>query len=288
MVDTDAMRGVGWVMALGVAASACDFGSLASLSEEQADPAPNELTYQARAIWDVYDVTKATDADVKNAISNILEEVKMANPPLTDKMGPLLTSDLALIGFGSRNPSTAQGMLLIDSISCSLDQIRQLVVAKNQTVLYPNLYDAYDREYTSSVQDFLSGASPTVTWQTTYTGDALGYVYNATLTGGARNVQGAMPDGSPVLLARTYLDMPADFTQGGGDGSFQQDYQIELYYATSPSSVIHFYGLWRDFQVNNLTSAADLYINLILGELEDFDTRSGLVCKNMSPQPAFQ
>jgi hypothetical protein len=114
------------------------------------------------------------------------------------------------------------------------------------------------------------------------------------VTGGARNVTAAMPDGSNVVMARSFLNMPANFTQGGGDSGFSQDYQVELYYENKDpmtgkvSGVTHFYAVWRDFHIGTLNSSYDLYINLILGELQDFDTRSGLVCKNMNPQPAFQ
>jgi len=91
-----------------------------------------------------------------------------------------------------------------------------------------------------------------------------------------------------VFLDRAYLQEPAVFTAGGGDSAFDQDYQIELYYERAPGRTLHFYALWRQFNISTLTSESDLYVNIVLGNLSDFDDRSSKVCKDNAPAPTFQ
>ncbi len=264
---------------------ACDFGTLADLNQNEATQGADELTSQARAIWRVYDAQKSTDDDVKKAIAGIEGIVQRAGVPTQVRLDSLTKDDLALVGRGDKDPSTAQGMLLIHEIDCSLDQLAKLVIATNQTTLYPDLYDSYTRSYTSDVQGFLGGA-PTVAWTTQYQASALSRTYLSTVIGSARRVPGAMPSGAPVFLDRAYLPDAAKFIKGD-DSGFDQDYQVELYYERSPGVTLHFYALWRDFHIGTLTSESDLYVNIVLGNLSDFDVRSSKLCKDGTPQPAF-
>jgi hypothetical protein len=264
--------------------AACDFGTLADLNQNEAAQGADELTTQALQIWRTYDATKATDADVKKAVENIEAIVARNGMPLQVRLGSLTKEDLALVGI-NRDPATAQGMLLVHEIGCTLDQIAKLVVAKNQTTLYPDLYDTYSRDYTGDIQAFLGGA-PTVTWTTHYQASALSRTYQSTVLGSARRVPGAMPNGNPVFIDRAYLPEPAVFIKGD-DSGFDQDYQVELYWEASPGRTIHYYALWRDFHIGTLTSESDLYVNIVLGNLSDFDIRSTKVCHDGAPAPEF-
>lgn len=279
------MRRSGLLLVAALSA-ACDFGTLDDLNSDQATQGGDELTSQARAIWSVYDAKK-TDDDVKKAIAGIEGVVARAGSlPVTVKIGQLAPEDLAAVGLQGKDPTHAQGMLLIKEIECSLDQLEKLVVAKNQTTLYPDLYDTYTRDYTSDVNAFLGGAA-TVDWKTHYQATALSRTYQADVLGGARRVPSALPSGARALMDRAYLPAPATFTQGN-DSAFDQDYQIELYYERSPGRTLHFYALWRQFNISTLTSESDLYINIVLGNLSDFDDRSTKICKDGAPAPAFQ
>jgi len=279
------MRRIG-VLAFAAALGACDFGTLADLNEDKAVQGADELTTQALGLWRNFDPMKASDLDVKKAIADIEGIVARNPPPLQVRLGPLSKDDLALVGI-DKDPSTAQGMLLIHEIDCSLDQISKLVIALNQTTIYPDLYDSYTRVYTSDVNGFLKGTPPTVTWTTNYQASALSRTYQSEVRGEGRFVGGAMPSGAPVFLDRAYLPHAAVFIKGD-DSGFDQDYQIELYYEIAPNKVMHFYALWRDFHITTVTSDTDLYVNLVLGNLSDFDVRSSKVCKDGTPQPAFQ
>lgn len=265
--------------------AACDFGTLADLSTNDAEQGTDESGQQALAIWRNYDVAKSDD-DVKTAIATVDQVVDRAgSKPVQVKILGLTQDDVRLVGLAA-DPAAAQGILLITELDCPLAQVEKLVIAKNQTTIYPGLYDKYERTYTSDVNAFLGGAN-TVSWTTAYTATALSRTYNANLHGGARYVKGANPLGGDVLLSRTVLDAPAIFTSGD-DAAFNQDYQIELYYERVPGKTIHFYGLWREFKVGGLTSKDDLYVNVVLGNLVDADTRTSKVCRENNPQPTFQ
>jgi hypothetical protein len=264
---------------------ACDFGTLDSLSEEEAVEGSPEVTEQSRALWKFYE--KGSDDTVKRAIDDVPGVIDRVGPlPIQVKIGDLTRDDLALVGQ-TRDPATPQGMLLVSDLGCSLDQVEKLVVAKNQTQLYPDLYDAYARTYTTSVQDFLGRRAPTVTWHTDYTASAVSRTYVAGLTGSARRVPGANPRGGDVILSRTVLDAPANFV-AGEDAEFNQDYQIELYFEIEPNKVRHLYALWREFRIAGLTAESDLYVNLVLGNLKDFDVRTSKICRDNNPPALFE
>jgi hypothetical protein len=267
---------------------ACDFGTLDDLSQDEAVEGADELTSQARTLWAVYDHAKYSNGDVKKAVAGLEGVVGRAGSlPVQVKLDALTKQDLALVGMGDKDPNAAQGMLLISELDCSLEQVEKLVVAKNQTDIYPGLYDSYTRTYVTSVDAFLTRAEPTVTWKTSYQATALDRTYQSVLTGGARFVPSAMPGGAPVLMARTVLDEPAKFIKGA-DSGFAQDYQLEVYYARGPQKTLHFYALWRDFHVSTLASSSDLYVNVVLGNLSDFDVRTSKVCREGKPAPTFQ
>ena len=264
---------------------ACDFGTLDSLSEEEAVEGSPEVTEQSRAIWKFYE--KGSDDTVKRAIDDVQGVIDRVGPlTIQVKIGDLTKDDLDLVGKTS-DPATPQGMLLVADINCSLDQVEKLVVAKNQTELYPGLYDEYKRTFTTSFQDFFSKKSPTITWHTDYTASAVSRTYVAGLTGSARRVPGASPRGGDVVLSRTVLDAPANFISGE-DAEFNQDYQIELYFEIEPGKVRHLYALWREFRIAGLTAESDLYVNLVLGNLKDFDVRTSKICRDNNPVATFE
>jgi hypothetical protein len=272
-------------VALPVLLGACDFGTLDSLSEEAAQDGSPEITEQSRAIWKFYD--KGSDDTIKTAIEDVPGVIDRVGPlPIQVKIGDLTRADLDLV-HGVGDPNAPQGMLLVADLDCTLDQVEKLVVAKNQTQLYPDLYDDYTRTYMTSVADYLSRKSPTVVWHTDYTASAVSRTYVAGLTGGARRVPNANPKGGDVILSRTVLNAPAKFIKGD-DADFNQDYQIELYFQVDTNKTRHLYALWREFRIGGLTSESDLYVNLVLGNLKDFDVHTSKICRENNPQATFQ
>lgn len=262
----------------------CDFGTLDDLSQDEATSGTSETTTQAFALWKTYE---QPDEETKKAVADIAGVVERAGArPVQVTIDDLKKEDLGVPSI-DRDPAAGQGMLVITELDCSLAQIERVASAKNQAAIYPGSYDKYDRTYATNIQDFLSGAAPSVVWKTAYTVSLLGRTYEAKLTGGARRVAGAAPGGGAMLLSRTVLDEPARFI-AGGDAEFNQDYQMEAFYEIAPNKVVHYYALWREFRVASLTSSDNLYINVILGNLVDFDVRTGKVCREGTPVPAFE
>jgi hypothetical protein len=262
----------------------CDFGTLDDLSQDQAAAGSSEASTQALELWKVYE---KPDDDVKKAVANIAGVVDRAGGrPVQVTIDTMTKATLGIPAI-TRDPTLTQGMLVITELDCSMAQIEKLATAKNQPEIYPDSYDKYERTYQTSIQDFLSGAAPTVTWKTEYQVSLLSRTYVADLTGGARRVPGVAPNGGSMLLMRTVLDGPARFV-AGGDAEFNQDYQMEAFYESAPNKVIHYYAIWREFRIGSLSSSSSLYINVVLGHSVDFDVRTSKVCRDNSPQPKFE
>lgn len=269
---------------LAIAIAGCDFGTLDDLSRDEAAEGSAETSVQALALWKAYG---QSDEDVKKAVSEVAGVVERAGVrPVQVTIDGLTQKDLG-IPTVTRDPALAQGMLLISELDCSLSQVEKLASAKNQSEIYPDSYDKYDRAYQGNIQDFIAGAAPSIVWKTNYTVSLLGRTYEATLTGGARRIAGAAPGGGTMLLSRTALDQPARFI-AGSDAEFNQDYQMEAFYEIAPNKVVHYYAIWREFRLASLTSSTDLYINTVLGNSVDFDVRASKVCRDKTPEPKFQ
>mgnify|MGYP007019849034 CR=1 FL=1 len=262
----------------------CDFGTLDDLSQDEAATGSSETSAQAIALWTSYE---ASDDEIKKAVAGMEGVVAGAGPRPVQATIDDLTKEQLGIPTITRDPAAAQGMLVITELDCSLDQVEKILVAKNQPEIYPGTYDEYERTYTTSIQDFLANAASSVGWKTKYTVSLLERRYTSTLTGGARRVAGAAPGGGTMLLARTFLDEPARFI-AGEDAEFNQDYQIEAYWEIGPKRVIHFYAMWREFRVGTLSSSHNFYVNIVLGNLVDFDVRTSKVCRDGTPVPAFE
>lgn len=220
--------------ALAIALAGCDFGTLDDLSQDEAAAGTSETSTQAIELWKAYE---KPDDDIKKAVAKIGDVIDRAGPrPVQVTIDSLTKETLGLPSI-SRDPSVTQGMLVITELDCSLPQIEELAAAKNQEEIYPGSYDKYNRTYQTSINDFISGAAPSVVWKTEYTVSLLSRTYEATLTGGAHRVAGAAPGGGTMLVSRTVLDQPARFT-AGGDAEFNQDYQIEAFYEIAPNRVV--------------------------------------------------
>jgi hypothetical protein len=266
--------------------AACNLGTLDSLSEDTAGTGTDEVGSTAE--WYFANFDTATDAEVKAkmaAMDGIID--RAGGLPVQVTIIPLTQADVATVmGKTQEDLTKIQGMLVVTEIPCALDKVEKLDVATNQTDLYPKLYDAYTRTYTSSAGDYFARTSPQLRWTTDYTATALSLQYEAVVDGRVRWVPDANPHGGGVLWGRSFLPTPAKILSG--DGEFAQDYQIEVFYERNPGKTTHFYGMWRQFRLNDLTSQAQLYIGFTMGNLVDFDTRTGIVCKNGSPVPVTQ
>ncbi len=266
---------------------ACDLGTLDSLSSDTTSAGDDETG--AAAQWFFANFDKATDADVVKkmaGLDGVIDRAGTSLPIQVTLPTSLTADDIATVGLRGKDTSALQGMLIVTEIPCALGDIEKLDIATNQSDLYPKLYDTYARAYQSSAADYLARTAPQLRWTTSYKATAISLSYEAVIDGRARFVPNANPHGGGVLIGRSFLTQPAHVLSG--DGEFAQDYQIEVFYERTPGKTTHFYGLWRQFRLNGLTSKAQLYIGFTMGNLVDFDTRSGIICKNHSPVPLTQ
>jgi hypothetical protein len=263
----------------------CDFGTLESLSQDQAADAPTEVSVAARSFWLGYSDQEADVAKLTADIENILQRAGGTN--LQAKISNLQAGDTTNVGLGMNNAPIAAGMLLVSEITCTLEDIEKLVIATNQDKLYPDTYDAYKRTYLTSEPDYLSRKTEEVKWQTDLTASLLSRQYESLLNGGNHYFKAAGPGGKPMFFSRTFLTKPATFLKNGEGADFNQDYQIELYWERTPGHTAHFYAVWREFKMGTITSDSALYQSLVLGNLADFDKRTGLICQNKSPAATF-
>lgn len=265
--------------------SACDFGTLESLSQDQAADAPTEVSVTARSLWLGYSSQEADVAKLTADIEGVLQRAGGTN--LQAKIGNLQKGDNANVGLDSHDVTIAAGMLLVSEITCTLADIEKLVIATNQDQLYPGTYDAYKRTYLTSEPDYISRKTDEVKWQTDLTASLLSRQYESLLNGGNHYFKTAGPGGKPMFFSRTFLTKPATFLKNGEGAAFNQDYQIELFWERTPGHTAHFYAVWREFKMGTITSDSALYQSLVLGNLADFDKRTGLICQNKSPTATF-
>ncbi|MBL8610259.1 MAG: hypothetical protein JNL38_23180 [Myxococcales bacterium] len=269
-----------------LALAGCDFGTLDDLATDEAAEAPSELSVAARGFWSSYDADEAAVKKLTADIEGII--ARTGTIPIQAKVADLQRDDLKLIGFDKdRDPSLVAGMLIVTELDCTLDEAEKLAMASNQPELYPNTYDAYKRTYKSSAPDYLARKADRVAWETDLTATVTSKQYRSILSGGNRRFATAAPGGGPMFLSRTFLTTPATFLKGGEDSAFKQDYQIELYYERPTKKTVHFYAVWREFNIGSLNSDSNFYQSLVLGNLVDFDKRTSKICRDKAPAPKF-
>lgn len=251
------------------------------------DPAPEDLDGLIHFFWNSYQ--EGEDAQIREAVSNLhattradeLEEARDGS------FSDLAASEVAVVGLeGKVDPSAARGMFLVNVIACPLESVERIVYALEQDQLYEDVYDRYERRYTSDLDAYVSRDRRSLTWEVDIAASVLGTSYEEHLKGGIRWVPAGEPGSQfgPILVARTWMPEPARFESDSK--SFDQDYQIEVYYERAPGEVVHLYGMWRQMDMGtilNLTQDNDQLVATILGNLADWDEQTGKLCKEGRP-----
>ena len=111
------------------------------------------------------------------------------------------------IELGEVDPAEARGWFILYRYECTLEDLEPILYSRHQDEQYPEAdYDDYSREYTSSLDDYTSGASETLTWEVVIEGSYLNTAYTERLLGGLRR-------SDEVLMARTWLPAPAELEE---------------------------------------------------------------------------
>lgn len=245
------------------------------------NPAPADLDGLLHWFWQEYEA--GTDEDLHGGVRNAFEVVDLdalAEDVQDGSLTRLDADEAAIVGVTDRDPAEAVGLYLLSRLDCDMDTLTPILWAPDQDLLYPGIYDAYDRSFTSSTADFESGAADTLTWDTAYTGSYLGASYDAETKGGLRRLPEVDAEVSPhgvVILQRTYMPWPAVWEND--NKVFDQDYQIEVYVADGEGGVLHLYGLWRHAEYGSgFDSDNESVQRLLLNALADWDETTEALC----------
>lgn len=191
--------------------------------------------------------------------------------------------EIALVGSDA-DPTEAVGIYMVNPLTCDLETVDDIVIALHQDELYDS-FDAYERTYTSDEAAYSSREVSTLTWTVEYTVTVtLAGTYSATLRSGARWVPALNDDLSPfgpVLITWSTLAEPGEFE--GGDGVFDQDYRVEVYYQPDAGRVIHSEAIWRHMDAGLVTMESEDIRRLVLDGLADWDDQTDVICEAGGP-----
>ena len=173
------------------------------------EPAPEEVDGLLHLFWTEYE--DAENERIAEAAANLPRE------PQDGETTRLTEAEIDHVEIGDVDPAEARGWFIIYRYECTLEALEPILYSRHQDEQYPEAdYDDYSREYTSSLDDYTSGASETLSWEVVIEGSYLNTAYTEHLLGGLRR-------SDDVLMARTWLPAPAEFEEGS-DWSWTQDY----------------------------------------------------------------
>lgn len=239
------------------------------------EPAPAELDGLFHWYWQVYE--PASDGDIQDSgptALSLLDEQALAEKAEDGQVSDLSVEEAALVGVEDRDPALAVGLYVLTSFSCTWESLLPILVEPDQPSIYEGVYESYQRTFTSSREDFESGAVDTLTWTTVYQSKLLGSTFEAQTEGGVRRVL----DGTTgrILLQRTHMPAPAVYDTD--NKSFDQDYQIEVYLERPEGRMVHLYGIWRqaDYGIGDLENES--VQRILLNNLAAWDEETEKAC----------
>ncbi len=251
-----------------------------TLSCKAPEAAPKDLDGLVHYFWDGYE--GAEDADLADAAANLMAATdgRTRTEVLDGTISALDAGQVAAVGIEGQAAADAQGVFLVNVFACGLSRLEELLLAKDQDVLYEGVYDRYSRTYTSSRAEYESREVTTMRWDVEYDATILGASYTAWMDGGLRAVPGQGEDASPwgeFIVQRTFMARPAAFENDGK--SLEQDYQIEVYIERSPGEILHVYGLWREADFGaGFTSEDEGVQTIMLNNMKGWDDDTAALC----------
>lgn len=256
----------------------------ACLDKTPPETAPEAVDDNLKWFWvngDSADDATLIDGAAKLSVAG---KADTRTTPLKGQMrNRLETSDLTNVGLEANDPSTARGVIVVNLFDCTLPKLSAILAAKDQKAQYTDVYESYDRTFTSSdVDAFVNGSSSVLNWDiAARVALPLGDVYDSNLKGGLRRITASAESATKgdFIIARTYLTAPAMFQNPNTTSYFRQDYQIEIFWEQSPGRIFHAYGMWRDIKTYDLTIEDNGFLNIVLDKLVNWDDQTAVLCK---------
>lgn len=246
------------------------------------DPAPAKLVNLSPWLFAHFDASDEELAQGVIALAGTVTQVD-EDHPLKAAVGRLSAADIASLGLAQRDVSRARPMVLVTLLHCTMPQIRALVTDPDQNNLYADgtdkPYDSYVRTFDASRDEFLAAKTTRLDWTTVLSATQLGTTFTETLRGGVRTVPDLGKEQSPfgaAMYARTFLTKPA--VSSDADKSWDQDYQIEVFFERKPGRVVHLFAAWRHIDFGALTTDDDSMVSLMLDNFEKWDEKTSQRC----------
>ncbi len=244
------------------------------------EPAPPDVDELVRFYWTDFE---GEDAAMAQAVADTHLAIdggtisERGDGTLTD----LTAEDLVVVGMeGSVDPGLAAGVYLTNVVACDLDALERILYHLPQDELYTGEYDTYSRAYTTDFDAYAAREAATLSWEVDLGRQILGTALTEHLIGGIRRVPDT--DFGPAIVARAWLPEPAVFE--GDNKTFDQDYQIELFYERAPGEVVHVYGLWRQVDLGSgLDQDSNLVAGPLLSAMAAWDDRTEELCAEGLP-----
>lgn len=244
------------------------------------DPAPEDVDGLLHFLWDGW--ADADDAAMHEAIVNLDGALPIDDLPTRGGQTRLTADQLASLGLEGNDPSLANGFFVVTELACTVDEVEQIFIALDQPTQYPDAYDDYERVYTSDDAAYRARSTTTLTWDVEIAASPVGFDYIERISGAIRRI-GDGEDGTTELprgewfAARTWLTEPAE--EDDDNRSFEQDYQLDVYYETTPGRTVHVYGIWRQIDLGALGDQdSDAVVSITLNNSESWDRRTEELC----------
>ena len=233
------------------------------------DPAPEDLDGLVHYFWQhpaddealaegTLQLHAAVGADLEDTTDGVLSR-------LTDE-------EVALVDGVDDDPAQAAGIYMVNRFACDFDVLEQLLVATDQAEQRRGTYESYERTYTSDAEAYLAGTVPELTWDISLEATVVLSTYSSELSGGIRRVD---TEAGRMLFARTWFREPASFRN---NNTWDQDYQMEVYYERAPGDIVHLYAMWRELEVSGFSSESESIQRSVLNGMADWDRDTEDLC----------
>ena len=259
--------------------------TMGSLGCKAVDPAPEDFDALMHFMWQKADT--GTDSELLDGVTKLHAAIDGANllETVDGTLSRLSLEEVEWTGNGG-DPTKASGVYLLNPFQCSDETLTELILHLDQQLLYPGVYDFYEREYTTSREAFLARETHELSWTLDYGATVLGSSYTATTNTVFRRLPGDDPEvgwsHGDVLFWKVHLPAPADF--GNSGKSLDQDYQIDMYYPFE-DRIIHAYAIWREGSYGaGFTTESEAVQRITLNNLADWDRETETLCLEGVPQ----
>ena len=232
-------------------------------------PAPQDIDGLSHYFWQKYDADDSSvlEEGLRNAFSAL--NVNELSDPLRGSITPLSREELDLVGKTEEDPASLSGVYFANIIHCPINSVEKGLYALNQDQRHEGTYEEYNRQYTSSLEQYERRQSDRLSWHTEYKINDLGQKLTVNINGEIRHLGELTVEAPPTgqaFIARAVLEDENAYFEGSDTRGMFQDYQLEVYFQRSPTETVHFFTIWREMVY---TSAIDFSSETMQGFVLD-------------------